>query len=133
MTSWGTAVRAAKRMTAEKGNPRQTFRMITDHMASPGSPSHCHGYSIRCARMSIQLITLYRESNIHFQDSEESAMGMTKGMRISPWTRRLPLKVRLRAKARGKPIRRRMASEPKVNTKELRTVCQNTGSAKRRV
>ena len=45
-------------MTAEKGKPRHTFRMITAHMASPGSPSHCQGYSMMCSVMSIQLMTL---------------------------------------------------------------------------
>jgi len=43
MTSTGTAVSPASRMTAENGKPRHTLRMITDHMASPGSPSHCQG------------------------------------------------------------------------------------------
>jgi hypothetical protein len=85
-----------------------------------------------CSVMSIQLMTLYSESNIHFHASEDRAMGITNGMRMIPWTSRLPLKVRLSAKARGKPITSRMASEAKVNTNEFRTVCQKTGSSNRR-
>ncbi len=57
---------------------------------------------------------------------------MTNGIRMIPCTARLPLKDRLSAKASGSPITSRISSDPIVKTKELRTVCQKTGSAKRR-
>ena len=50
-----------------------------------------------------------------------------------PCAMRLPLNERLRAKASGRPMMSRISSEPMVKTNELRTVCQNIGSAKRRV
>ena len=59
-------------------------------------------------------------------------MGMTKGMRMSPCTKRFPLKDRFRANASGRPMISRMSSEPIVKTNELRTVCQKTGSSKSR-
>ena len=59
-------------------------------------------------------------------------MGITKGMRISPWTSRFPLNERFRANASGKPMMSRMTSEPTVKTNELRTVCQKVGSANSR-
>ena len=52
---------------------------------------------------------------------------------MMPCTIRLPLNERFRANASGSPIRSRISSEPIVKTKELRTVCQKTGSWKRRV
>jgi len=56
-----------------------------------------------CSVMSIQLMTEYSESNIHFQASDDSAMGMTKGMRITPCTRRLPLNERFKREGQGQP------------------------------
>ena len=59
-------------------------------------------------------------------------MGMTKGMRMSPCTNRFPLNGRFRANASGRPMTRRISSEPIVKTNEFRTVCQKVGSSNSR-
>ena len=77
--------------------------MITEISARFGSPSQLIRLWITPSLNSIQLMTLKVGSNIHFQASVDSTVGMMKGSRIKARVMALPLKWWLSSSASHRP------------------------------
>src|SRR5260370_20591797 len=80
--------------------------IITEIIASVGSPSQLIRPVIRPRRNSVQLMTLKVGSNIHFHAKVDSTVGMMNGSRTKARVSALPLKWRFSHGPRQRPAPR---------------------------
>ena len=76
---------------------------MIEAIASSGSPSQLMRELMIESFQNSQLKTLKVGSNIHFQASVDSTVGMMKGSRMKARTQALPRKCRLRSSASHSP------------------------------
>ena len=79
------------------------FTTEIDAIASSGSPSQLMRELMIESFQNSQLKTLKVGSNIHFQASVESTVGMMNGNRMKARTQDLPRKLRFRSRASHSP------------------------------
>src|SRR2546430_4067856 len=82
------------------------FTMEIEAIARSGSPSQLMRELMMCSFQNSQLNTLKVGSNIHFQASVESTVGMMNGSRTKARTQALPRKWRLSSSAGPHPSAR---------------------------
>ena len=101
--SWLMVCSPASRLMAKNGTPRQIFTVMIDAMASSGSPSQLMRALMIDSFQNSQLNTLKVGSNIHFQASVDSTVGMMNGSRMKARTQVLPRKCRFSSSASHSP------------------------------